>query len=542
MKLHRLALIGLVSLLVVLPALVGFRSSTSASGTITRVAGENRFSTSAAVSMAAFPTAGSAKAVVLASGRNFPDALSGVPLATTTQGPLLLTEKDAIPSEIVAEIQRVLPSGATIYILGGLSVITQGVQDQLGSLGYLVTRLSGNTRYETSRAISEKLTELRGGPSQAAYVVSGTSFADALSVSALAAFRNAPVVLTQPTSLSQAASDVLSNPGVVVATIVGGTSAVSSGVEQAISALGISTDRISGSSRYDTSRKIADAFRGLSASETVGVASGQNYPDALSAGAHLATMSAPLLLVTKDNVECLPSSLYLFDNNSQLSSGFLYGGGAAISTTSEAKLNSLLGGTNACSGSGTTNPPPSTELPSYSYSGNGDQVVGPFALEKGVTISTSSYSGESNFIVTLLDSQGGWEDLIANVIGSYNGSTLTSVSAKGNYSLEIKSDGAWSISLQQPRPSSAPSTASFSGTGPTAPSAFYMSNGLKTFNLSHTGSSNFIVTLYDKNGNWIELLANEIGNYSGSSAASISSSGVYYLDIEADGEWGVSIS
>src|SRR5579862_4686221 len=81
------------ALLLAVPLAVSAPTGAIASPTIalTRVAGANRDLTAVASSQASFPTAGSAKAVVLASDGAFADALAGTPLAVQKGGPLLLT-------------------------------------------------------------------------------------------------------------------------------------------------------------------------------------------------------------------------------------------------------------------------------------------------------------------------------------------------------------------------------------------------------------------------------------------------------------------
>lgn len=59
--------------------------------------------------------------------------------------------------------------------------------------------------------------------------------------------------------------------------------------------------------------------------------------------------------------------------------------------------------------------------------------------------------------------------------------------------------------------------------------------------MSHDGSSNFIVWLMDDQGNKVELLANEIGSFDGSTAISITTPGTYLLDVDSDGNWKASI-
>jgi len=71
---------------------------------------------------------------------------------------------------------------------------------------------------------------------------------------------------------------------------------------------------------------------------------------------------------------------------------------------------------------------------------------------------------------------------------------------------------------------------------------FSLKGGLATFKMTHDGKSNFAIKLLDSDGNMVDLLVNEIGNFNGSKAARIDQVGLYLLDIAADGNWSVSIA
>lgn len=79
------------------------------------------------------------------------------------------------------------------------------------------------------------------------------------------------------------------------------------------------------------------------------------------------------------------------------------------------------------------------------------------------------------------------------------------------------------------------------GVGQKATEKFTLTKGLAVFEMTHTGSSNFIVDLLDDTGTGIELLVNEIGTFDGSKAVKIPRDGVYLLDVTADGQWTVNI-
>jgi len=86
---------------------------------VSRLAGADRFGTSAAISEATFTTAST---VVIASGTTFPDALSGTPLAAKLRAPVLLVNSDSVPASICTEIRRLAPT--KVIGLGGASAVS----------------------------------------------------------------------------------------------------------------------------------------------------------------------------------------------------------------------------------------------------------------------------------------------------------------------------------------------------------------------------------------------------------------------------------
>ncbi|MDZ4171494.1 MAG: hypothetical protein U1C19_04960 [Methanobacteriaceae archaeon] len=90
------------------------------------------------------------------------------------------------------------------------------------------------------------------------------------------------------------------------------------------------------------------------------------------------------------------------------------------------------------------------------------------------------------------------------------------------------------------------STSSFkpinlSGTGDEATSNFDWPGGLMRLKMTHNGSSNFAIWLYEVSSGSKELVVNEIGSYDASRAFNIPA-GTYMLDVSADGPWTVDIS
>ena len=97
--------------------------------------------------------------------------------------------------------------------------------------------------------------------------------------------------------------------------------------------------------------------------------------------------------------------------------------------------------------------------------------------------------------------------------------------------------------VPSPSPSSSSSSGQthLSGRGDDVRSFTATGSGLRIFTMSHTGTHNFAVVLKDSGGNYVTLLANEIGSYSGKKSERLTT-GTYYLDITADGAWTIDIS
>lgn len=295
----------------------------------TRVSGTNRYETAIKASKQAYPDG--AGTVVLATGANWPDALGGSALAGAAGGPLLLTGRDALPGDVVAEIARL---GATkVYILGGTAAVgttvEQALNDDLGASN--VDRLDGTSRYETARKVADEVIRLAGaGYDGVAYVATGANFPDALAVSPVAAAKVRPVLLADPRTGS------VSRPTAVTDVyILGGTSAVSASVETALNgALGDAhVDRVSGTSRYATGVEIAKhgVATGLSWNG-VGVATGTNFPDGLSGGAMLGRLGTVMLLTRSDTLAPEVKTV-LEANASDIDTVFIIGGSSAVTDT-----------------------------------------------------------------------------------------------------------------------------------------------------------------------------------------------------------------
>jgi hypothetical protein len=177
--------------------------------------------------------------------------------------------------------------------------------------------------------------------------------------------------------------------------------------------------------------------------------------------------------------------------------------------------------------------PPVPDVSSQDFSGMGDQVVPLSVAALRPALVSVMGVGSSNLIVWAVDSAGTKYQLLVNEIGNYSGTVLMNMPTTGSiYGFEVTASGmSWTIQVRPLSSAASWTSGSTTGTGSTVLSVGSVST-LTTLALSHVGTSNFIVWAYDANGRRIDLLVNEIGNYSGSVLMPLATR---YLGITADG-------
>ena len=254
---------------------------------ISRISGATDADTGIAVSRFSYPTAGSATAVVLGRNDVFADALAGGPLASADGGPLLLTNPTTLTQSVLSEIQRVLPKGGPVHILGGTGAIAPGVEAALQSAGYTTDRVAGADRFATAVAVAKAM-GYTGGP---AFLASAFSYPDALVAGPAAGMLKAPIFITDAGSLSAPTAAALQATPPSSLTVVGGPAVVSDATYAAAGA----TRRIGGADRYETSTMVADAF--FPNASKVAFANGSSWQDALVGAPAGAKSGTPTLLL-----------------------------------------------------------------------------------------------------------------------------------------------------------------------------------------------------------------------------------------------------
>lgn len=264
-------------------------------GIALRLAGADRYKTMTAILQKGFAE-GSTDTVIIATGENYPDALAASGLAGLSKAPIILTSKASLTSEARSEIQRIGAKKA--IIIGSSAAVSAAVEDALKSMGLALSRVEGATRIETSVEIYKA----GSGWAKTAIIASGSSFADALSISSYSYAQKIPLFLTDGNKmLTEETISALHSGGFVNIIIVGSDAAVSDQVETQLK--GYNITRLGGANRYETSLKIAQYVvkRGL-AVNNMAVATGENFPDALT-GAALCGKNNTVIMLVADNTD-----------------------------------------------------------------------------------------------------------------------------------------------------------------------------------------------------------------------------------------------
>ncbi|WP_170159917.1 cell wall-binding repeat-containing protein [Frondihabitans australicus] len=268
--------------------------------------GDDRYETAESVAAAtvSHTSAARARTLYLVSGQEYPDALGAGPAASHQNAALLLTPPSGL-SPWVTYFVKHHPINK-IVVVGSTASLPDRIIEQAKALTHYripVVRTAGTDRYATNRAL---ISSSFGSKFTHVWVATGTDFPDALSTVSAASHDDEPLLLVNgsTSSLDSATTAFLRRAGVKSINVVGGTTSISTGVESSLASIA-STTRIAGSDRYATSELVNDAAFTAPLHDEV-MASGANWPDALSSDQLAAVMHAPLAIVP---TSCVPDHL-----------------------------------------------------------------------------------------------------------------------------------------------------------------------------------------------------------------------------------------
>jgi len=297
---------------------------------VTRLQGKNRYET--AVEVSRRYTAG-VKAVFVATGQDFPDALSAAAAAARLGGPLLLTPPTALPQVVREELHRLAPE--RIFIAGGVGAVSAAVENDLRRITSDVSRLGGASRYDTGASIVESTFTAASH----VFVATGRTFPDALAATGAAGAAAEPVILVDGSlsSLTPTTSRLISRLGAESVTIVGGPGAVSAGIERQLSS-SYDTTRLGGADRYATAARINDAHFPAGSAPAAFLATGADFPDALAGAALAGKLKSPVYVTTS---RCVPEPVHVSMGILGAPSSIALGGTAIVSDAAASNLGCL---------------------------------------------------------------------------------------------------------------------------------------------------------------------------------------------------------
>ena len=292
---------------------------------VARIAGSDRYNTGFQIASRLKSVLGVEKFdnIVIATGKSFADALSGSYLAYMKKAPILLTNGNNI-YKLSEYVGKNMKTSGTVYLLGGENVVSEQVEEQLKE-AYQVKRLYGKTRYETNLEILKET----GGNTKKLLVCTGKKFADSLSASAA----GLPILLVSE-KLTASQIKYLDGQNTENIYIIGGENVVNQELEKVLKTYG-TVSRIAGSTRYETSILVGDAF---SQNEEAAVLTySKNFPDGLCGGPLAAALKAPLVL-TRTEETGLADRLI---QGEKIMEGYVLGGTKLISDDAVRKIFEL---------------------------------------------------------------------------------------------------------------------------------------------------------------------------------------------------------
>ena len=226
----------------------------------------------------------------------------------TTDHASLMSMLGGVTTDVIA--RGLIPNGTAIGM--GLANAVSRLKESKAKSKVVILLTDGNnncgdisplTAAEIAKRVNDK-------PAEVFFLYAG-DYPDALSVSAVAARKNAPVLYLPTNGRIDAATQQYLDSvkgSVKNAYVIGGDGVISDAVMQnAADATGLETNetltRVAGRNRYLTNLAVNYTFADVLTSNSICTATGKDFPDALAGGVLAAQKGAPILLVSDDLIE-----------------------------------------------------------------------------------------------------------------------------------------------------------------------------------------------------------------------------------------------
>lgn len=296
MGLLKKIVISIITSLTLILTLPLFAQASPLAYPIERLAGEDRVETAIDISNKGWQ---SANAVILCEYSDYADSIASTPFAVSLDAPILLTEGNSLDTRVIGELRRLDPQ--RVILLGGTGVLKPSIEKDLMKLGLTsnqIERIGGKDRYETSVLLAQRLS------SSSLILANGDDFPDALSAASYAGIQQIPIVLTSNT-LPGSVIDYYQKTKPQHLIVIGGEGVIPS--ENLIKNNFVIENRLGGQDRYETNAKVVSSMQSSYTSDSLFLASGLTFPDAVAGTVLASKYKAPLLLSEKNDI---PPSVY----------------------------------------------------------------------------------------------------------------------------------------------------------------------------------------------------------------------------------------
>ncbi|UUM12812.1 S8 family serine peptidase [Clostridiaceae bacterium HFYG-1003] len=208
------------------------------------------------------------------------------------------------------DIWRMLGKSTSIYIYAYDNLYNESITSILQSSRKpappVVQRIAGDTRYSTAVEISKKTFVT----ADTIILVNGVSGIDALLGGPLSAVMGAPILLTEPAALRSVTKTEITRLKAKHAIILGGEQAVPAGIVTALKGMGLTVERIGGTTRFKTSILVDQKIRSITGrTDRAVVANGYTMFDALTAGPGAAKNGCGILFNDGKSIDMIKDSL-----------------------------------------------------------------------------------------------------------------------------------------------------------------------------------------------------------------------------------------
>ncbi|MDL0414812.1 cell wall-binding glycosyl-hydrolase Cwp19, partial [Clostridioides difficile] len=263
---------------------------------VEKLRGDERYDTAVAISKKGWAT--NSDTVVLVNGYSIVDGITSTPLATSNDAPILLVNKDNIPTSTKNELKRLNPS--KVILIGGNNSIGDKVESEIKDTlsNVSINRVGGSDRYSTSLMIAKEL--VKTNPVEKLYITSGTGEADSLSIASKAGEEKQPIVLVSKDNVSDEVYNWISDLKVKDAYFIGGNLSISDSVINKLDKVitnDVSKNRIAGENREETNGKVIQKFYPNAEYSSMFVSKSNQLVDALTSGPLAAKLKSPVVML-----------------------------------------------------------------------------------------------------------------------------------------------------------------------------------------------------------------------------------------------------